>query len=256
MDLKQVLSIAGVVLILSIFIYACRRKPMFNAEEYFDGPARELAVAIQQNQLDKARSLVGQVDLNRVYRQNMTFIFWAIVNQAKPGLAFLLQAGADPNKPDPEGATPVAYVARASDQDYLKILLEHKADPNSRNGQSPAIKEAVLGDQWKNVLYLLDHGADINAVDNNRVNLIMTCAGLESFDEVAYLMDRGADIFHKDDVDGTLALIVQEANPNYGTEGYKWQQIVRKKLIDKGISFPVPRPWEERQKQQGTNENE
>ncbi len=46
-------------------------KPMLNAEDYFDGPARELAVAIQRNQLDKARTSVGQVDLNRAYRPNL-----------------------------------------------------------------------------------------------------------------------------------------------------------------------------------------
>lgn len=227
---------------------------MFNAEEYFDGPARELAVAIQRNQLDKARSLVARVNLNGVYRENMTFLFWAIINQAKPGLAFLLQAGADPNKPDPDGATPVAYVARASDQDYLKILLQYKADPNSRNGQSPAIIEAVLGDRWKNVLYLLDHGADINAVDEDGVNLIMVCAGLNFFDRVAYLIDQGADVLQKNANGGSLALRVQEAHPNPGTDNYKWQQVVRQKLIEKGIKFPVPRPWEQRQQQQDQHE--
>ncbi len=227
---------------------------MLNAEDYFDGPARELAIAIERNHLDKARSLVGQVDLNAAYRQNMTFLFWAILNATKPGLAFLLEAGADPNKPDPDGATPVAYVARASDQDYLKILLAHKGDPNSRNGQSPATIEAIFGDRWANVVYLLDQGADINAVDQRGQNLIMTCAGLNSFDEVAYLMDRGADIRQVKGNGATLALIVQEANPNFGTENYKWQQIVKKKLTDKGVTFPVPRPWEERQKQQDKNE--
>ncbi len=254
MEVKYNLSIAVIVFLVVLLTYACRKKSMLNAEDYFDGPARELAVAIQRNHLDKARTLVGQVDLNGAYRQSMTFLFWAIANANKPGLAFLLEAGADPNKPDPDGATPVAFVARGSDQDYLKILLAHKGDPNSRNGQSPATMEAIFGDRWANVVYLLDQGADINAVDQRGQNLIMTCAGLNSFDEVAYLMDRGADVSHKNSYADNLAWRVQDANPNFGTENYKWQQIVRKKLIDKGITFPVPNPWEERQKQHDKNE--
>ncbi len=141
----------------------------------------------------------------------------------------------------------MAYVARGSDQDYLKILPAHKAAPNSRNRQSPAIREAVLGDRC-NVLYLLDHGANINAVDEDGVSVITTCTGLNSFDQVAYLIDRGANVFQKNANGGSLALRVQEATPNFSTDNYKWQQIIRKKLIDKGVTFPMPQPWEERQK--------
>lgn len=225
-----------------------------NAEEYFDGPARELAVAIQRNQLEQAQRLLTTVDLNRLYRENMTFVMWCIINQRKEALEWVLQHGANPNYEDEAGTTPVGYVARFPDMDYLKILLRYKGDPNSRSGKEIALTRAALAERWENMVYLLDHGANINGTDADGNTLAMTLAGLNFFDKVAYLIDRGADVHYTDSLGASLALNVQEANPNPGTENYKWQQIVRQKLIGKGVKFPVPRPWEQRQQQQDQHE--
>lgn len=254
MDVKQWLTAGIVVVSILLLIYSCTKRMDLNAEDYFDGPARQLATALQENHYQQAQSLLTSVDINKIYRQHMTFIMWCIANANPQALRWVLDHGANPNYQDEQGTSPVAYTAMGSRQDYLKILLEHGGDPNSRNEQRPAVMEAALQDQWPNVVYLLDHGADINAVDERGQNLLITYAGLQYFDKVAYLIDRGADIFHKTKNGSWVASRIQSSNPNPGTENYKWQQIVRQKLMEKGVRFPVPNPWEERQQQQGKNE--
>jgi ankyrin repeat protein len=73
------------------------------------------------------------------------------------GLSILVTAGADPNKKDKYGMTPLHYAALGAHPDAIGILLKAGADPNATtsHGQTPADMARHGNDE--DLAILLDH---------------------------------------------------------------------------------------------------
>ena len=90
----------------------------------------------------------------------------------KPGCAtLLLEHGADPNRPLPDGSTLLLYIVRPRNRHQytlksLTLLLGHGADPNlahATTGETPLMAAAALHIDL--VKLLLEYGADVTQVD-------------------------------------------------------------------------------------------
>ena len=93
----------------------------------------------------------------------------------------------------PEGSTPLMYAALYGDSDWVRLLLESGADPNSRNDAGTTALMWALADAEKTRL-LLDHRADVNArSDDGRTPLIIAASQHGSGAVVKLLLDRGAN---------------------------------------------------------------
>ncbi len=92
---------------------------------------------------------------------------------------------------------PVTMIAY--DPAILKLLLEHKADPNAadRTGNTPLIES---GDGVDRINLLLDFGAEIDKANNNGLTPLMRAAFNSATKVVHTLLERGAnpDLTDKD----------------------------------------------------------
>ena len=137
-------------------------------------------------------------------------------------LAALLDAGADPNvriarrlwfSPtshnrlwiNPAGATPFWRAAQASDVESMRLLLAAGADPDlsTFDGTTPLMVAAGIGwrgnfsqnapDSWMTAVhFLMEIGADVNAVDTNGYTALHGAAALGNDEMVEFLVARGA----------------------------------------------------------------
>ena len=117
-------------------------------------PAAELKSSVTMKQLESW--LAAGADVNEEFSNAVTA---GSVDRA----SFLLSKGADPNKPDDQGETPLINAAQAHNADLLKLLLDHGAKVNARdaNGMT-ALLEAVMQDDVPTIKLLASHGADLD----------------------------------------------------------------------------------------------
>lgn len=74
----------------------------------------------------------------------------------------VMEAGADPNRPDPNGKTPLILAVLGGHDELVEMLLEKGADPNGRNardGTTPLMWAANTG-RRSYVELLLQRGGD------------------------------------------------------------------------------------------------
>ena len=81
------------------------------------------------------------------------------------------------------------------DVDRVRILLDHGANVNAREeeGETPLMYAAVQ-DKTDVMQLLLDRGADINAASINGETALMRAVGVKRYDASDLLLQRGADI--------------------------------------------------------------
>ena len=125
-----------------------------------------------------------------------------------------------------EGATPMLFAADRSDVPLMRLLLELGADPllPNVNNTTPLMAAAGLGtkealeeageesEALEAVTMLLDHGADVNGVDNNG-DTAMHGAAYNNYPRVVNLLaERGADpkIWNKPNKAGRTPLFIAE----------------------------------------------
>ena len=105
----------------------------------------------------------------------------------------LLEAGADVNLPEGDGATPLHWAVRWDDARAVDLLLGAGADAGAANdhGVTP-LSLACINRNAAMVETLLVAGADPDAATSMGETVLMTCAGTGSAEAVSALLDHGA----------------------------------------------------------------
>ena len=87
-------------------------------------------------------------------------LFIAVLKGRKVVVQLLLDGGADPNKANENGETPLRQAAEDGHQDVVKLLLDKGADPDKadRDGYTPLQLATEYG--HIDIIQLLDSGAD------------------------------------------------------------------------------------------------
>jgi ankyrin repeat protein len=157
------------------------------------------------------------------------------------------------------GSTPFVLAARASDVALLHLLVELKADPKLSNADDCTALLAATGvgslengdetagteeEAIETVKYLLELGADINAVDKNG-ETVMHGAVYQDFAKMAsFLAEHGADINvwnHKNKSGWTPLLIAYGYRPGNFRPEPDSIAAVEKAMRAAGVT-PPPRP--------------
>lgn len=110
-------------------------------------------------------------------------------------LSYLKTRGADLNRPDAEGWSPVLHAAEAGSLETLRFLIEKVGcDPRARTrDRVTALMLAADGGYLDVCRYLLDRGANINARSRRGSTALMFAAASGNPDLTALLLEAGAD---------------------------------------------------------------
>ena len=117
----------------------------------------------------------------------------AVRNRDYAAVRSLLEAGADVNLPEGDGATPLHWAVRWDDARAVDLLLGAGADAGAANdhGVTP-LSLACINRNAAMVETLLVAGADPDAATSMGETVLMTCAGTGSAEAVSALLDHGA----------------------------------------------------------------
>ncbi len=135
----------------------------------------------------------------------------AIIADDMDRIKFLISKGADVNKQDSQGWTPLANAARQRKDKVAALLIEHGADPNlASDGTTPLIA-AVMRDSVPTVDVLLKNGAKIEEVGPEGYRPLSIAIADSRYDAAKALIEHGADINAASGEDGLTPLMVAAA---------------------------------------------
>lgn len=106
---------------------------------------------------------------------------WGGHNGQNDVMKILLEEGADPNKGDKRGRTPLYVAAYRGNMGAVQMLLDAGADPNSgnSNGDTPLSKAADVGNK-EMIKLLLERGASVaNMEELHYIKLIRSIPAIE-----------------------------------------------------------------------------
>ncbi|MFO7786810.1 MAG: ankyrin repeat domain-containing protein [Halospina sp.] len=230
------------------------------ATEFFEPEQVKLLEAIQQGNEPRARQMLedGDVALNTRGKDDITPLFWLMMQKDHQAVERALRLGADPNQMAGNGHTPVSFMAGGNDTDMLRVLLEYDGNPNSRDADGqPALFSAIGHERWDNLKMLLEYGADPDQTDNTDTTSVQYAGYLNKFEIAHYLIEEGADYTHRDSVGSSIAWEIHDGleqgilNPEF--PAHEWAKKVKKQLQERGVEFPPPSPAEIRE-QRGQNQ--
>lgn len=153
------------------------------------------------------------------FRSSVPAIFLLLTN-------LLFAAGADINRPEPDGTTPLHHAVRDDDVEAVRRLLREGADPkvSNRYGVTPLSLAATNRDAAM-IEILLKAGADPNAAMPGGQTVLMTAARTGNPDAVRILIQHGASVDTRERSYGETALMWAAAEN---------QPDAAKVLIDRG----------------------
>ncbi len=156
-----------------------------------------------------------------------------------------------------KGATPFLLAADTADVPFMKLLLQHGADPFLANADNcpPILAAAGIGtmapgeeagtedEAIEAVQLLLDLGADINAVDSNGETTMHGAAYKSLPKMVQFLADHGANVKiwnTKNKYGWTPLLIAEGYRPGNFKPAAATIEAVRSAMMQAGIEPPPP----------------
>ncbi|MEQ1647018.1 MAG: quinoprotein dehydrogenase-associated putative ABC transporter substrate-binding protein [Hyphomicrobiaceae bacterium] len=108
-------------------------------------------------------------------------------------VTYLLSKGANVNKPDLQGMSPMHIAAKSRHSDLLKILIDNKADPNiqDRDGMTPLLY-AVMRNHVPSIEVLRAGGADLAKPGRDKHSPLLIALGEGSYFAARALLYAGA----------------------------------------------------------------
>ena len=214
--ISHLLSLGLAILLAACDLPASPKTSSWDAEDYFKGKAVELADASMQGDVIAIKSLMKEEGVNPdiIFSEGaMPLLAWPILTESPEGLKAMLENGANPNArwPTPtvvnfkDGSGGSYYENNAMvmaagwpDPQYLKLLLEHGGDPNTKNSNNESLlfQAWIKQRQWPNIQLLIEHGANINQSngdDGGYDTVISWYSDYSNFDKVYWLLQNGAD---------------------------------------------------------------
>lgn len=143
-------------------------------------------------------------------------------SEAEAKAALLLEAGADPDRPDYLGQRALHYAVAKNNAALIELLLKHRADINAPDemGNTPLIAAADMLRYWSDaeqtamLKLLLANGADVNKADNSNVTALAVVAGYGGPDILEPLIKAGADLNAAGSGQVTPLMAAATKNPN------------------------------------------
>jgi ankyrin repeat protein len=152
-------------------------------------------VAEARRGLSSAQTWITEgVDIQACDIDRRTALWWAASQGRHPVVRELLGAGADPNRADRYGGTPLMAATFSGDFETLTLLIEAGANIEARTEiGSTALRQAAASGHVSSVQVLLKHGATVNARTITGGTPLMKAAEAGHREIVLLLLKHGAD---------------------------------------------------------------
>ncbi len=199
----------GIVGLLAALILVAAAQNNTNPVAY-----RDFSRAIRADDLATLRSLTRASESLKVESSlHMQPLHYAALYGSLEALRLLLDAGADPNARNQQGATPLLY--GAWDPARTKLLVDRGARVNvaATGGTTPLMLAASVLGNTDSVRYLLEHGADIKATNEFGDDALMRSAGMGDAEATELLLLKGAEA-RRIDKGGVTALQMAQNFPD------------------------------------------
>ena len=164
----------------------------------------------------------------------------AIIANDLDRVKFLVSKGADVNKADNQGWTPLQSAARQRHDGMVKLLIELGADVNlaDSSGTTPLLA-AIARDHIPSIKVLLEHGADIEKAGPEGYRPLPFAIGESKYESAKALMDAGANVNAPSGPDALTPLMIAagQSEPAEGAmflPGSTRPIDIAKGLIDRG----------------------
>jgi quinoprotein dehydrogenase-associated probable ABC transporter substrate-binding protein len=119
---------------------------------------------------------------------------------------FLVSKGADVNKADNQGWTPLQSAARQRHDKMIALLIELGADVNV--GEPTPLVAAVMRDHVPSVKVLLEHGADVEKSGQDGFKPLPLAIAEDKYESAKTLMEAGAKVNEPSGDDGLTPLMI------------------------------------------------
>jgi uncharacterized protein len=249
-------TVLGISLVLTATACNAKGKRMSNypAAKFFKGDQLALANAVEKEDIAAIERLAKSVDLNRPGNEDMTLLYFAMLERKYQAIATLIKLGANPEQQVPGIGQPISMAVRMKEPKLLKAMLDAGANPNAKDAESrggtPILFEATDDDNIESLNLLLAAGANPNAKDTLGQTATYGAVNGSSFFAARTLIDRGTavDVTSKNGL--TFAWVVhkeierQQKNPDQ----LKRIAAIKELMMQRGIKFPPDPPQVVRQK--------
>jgi ankyrin repeat protein len=195
----------------------------------------DLIMSAMHGDLNNVRTLIKKgTNIEAKDKSGFTALMRAAFNGRTEVVKLLLDKGANIEaRRDKVGDTPLMMAASECKTDTVRLLIGRGATVNTKDSEgTPAIVWAA--GCIDAVRFMLDKGADVDAITNMNKTALMSAALFDSsIDVVRLLLDRGANINAKDMYNMT-ALMAASRSGNADTV---------KLLLNKGADITVRDSW-------------
>lgn len=186
-----------------------------------------LNMAAKSNRILLVKSLLEKgADPNRADSDGVTPLFITAQDGYTHSSALLLKQGAKPDQANDEDITPLCMAALNGHTEVVTLLIKHGADLNRADlyhGKT-ALSHAAYNGHAEVVKILLEHGAHLDQATDNGLTPLCIAAQEGHTEVVTMLLEKGADIGHATNNGLTPLLLAAQ----------KGQTEVVKKLLERG----------------------
>ena len=240
----------GVLSGCGLFLYGMMNKMSnrVSSSGLFSGAMLEVAQAVDSQDIEKIKQLASQLDdINARGEHGVTLLVYAVIANKLDAIKVLMELGSDPSIDVPDQGN-AGYISMwHSDAKALEVLLQSGMDPNLNEEGDPLIFHTHNIDESNSLPVLVKYGADVNALNEKGETPIFGMLSVQ-FKNALYLLDHGADGHYVTSSGISVAYSVEfeleHINPN--SEAYQTMLQIKEKLISQGVKFPALSPWGER----------
>lgn len=194
-SVKEVSSLEDEILKRSI-IEACEKNQYNKADKLLT----ELGTAnFEVGTLARETPLIAACNYN--FTPTRMKLLDVLVNKhgADVNQAITYDDSTNPNLRPDIGKTALMEAAKQKSWDVFKFLLDHGADIHAKDddGDTPFMYSLRVGKNLEKIKALIDLGADINQFNNHGHNSIYYATRFSDLDTVKFLLERGVDFMFK-----------------------------------------------------------